>query len=78
MEPIKDIPDMKPGECFQVLSNEGGIVKAPCVRKILAVGSRSVASVDFNDRGYTWKLKMENYLRSELMKDGNTVHIFSK
>ncbi|QBZ70602.1 hypothetical protein pETSU_021 [Edwardsiella phage pEt-SU] len=75
---IKDIPDMKPGECFQVLSNEGGIVKAPCVRKILAVGTKTVASTEFNDRGYHYKLKMENYLRSEKMKDGNIVHIFSK
>lgn len=75
---IKDISDMKPGECFQVLSNEGGIVKAPCVKEILAVGKACVASTAFNDRGYTFKLKMENYLRSELMKDGKTVHIFSK
>lgn len=78
MEPIKAIPDMKPGEYFQVLSNEGGIVKAPCVKEILAVGINSVASTAFNDRGYTFKLKMENYLRSELMKDGKVCHVFSK
>lgn len=75
---ITSIKDMKPGECFSVASSEGGIIKAPCVRKILAVGEKSIASTEFNDRGFYYKLKMENYLGSESMKDGNVVHKFSK
>lgn len=75
---ITSISEMKPGECFSVDSAEGGIKKAPCVRKILAVGNTAIASTEFNDRGYTYKLKMENYLGSEPMKDGNILHKFSK
>ncbi|AEV89516.1 hypothetical protein OBP_079 [Pseudomonas phage OBP] len=75
---ITAINEMKPGECFSVASDEGGIKKAPCLRKILAVGNTAVASTEFNDRGYTYKLKMDNYLGSEPMKDGNTLHKFSK
>lgn len=69
---------MKPGECFSVASPEGKIKKAPCIRKILAVGTTSVASTEFNDRGYVYRLKMENYIGTEPMKDGNVLHKFSK
>lgn len=75
---IEKISDIKPGEYFSVESADGGIVKAPCTRRVLAVGSKTVASDSFNDRGYHYKLKMENYIETIKNADGVNLHKFSK
>lgn len=75
---LTSIKDMKPGEYFQVDSNEGGIKTAPCVRKILAVGEKSIASTLHKEQGYYYKLKMENYLETTANEEGVAVHHFSK
>ncbi|EBY9764055.1 hypothetical protein D5W64_13155 [Salmonella enterica subsp. enterica serovar Saintpaul] len=73
---ITAISEMKPGEYFKIDSAEGGITKAPCTRRILAVGDKSVASDAFADKGYYFKLKMENYLGTITTPNGMVIHQF--
>lgn len=75
---ITNIQEMKPGEHFKIDSPDGGIVKAPCTRRILAIGETSIASDDRKDQGYYYKLKMENYLGTIQTTDGMVLHQFSK
>ena len=75
---ITKIQDMKPGEYFKVDSSEGGVTKAPCTRRILAIGETAIASDDRNDQGYYYKLKMENYLGTVKTTNGMVLHQFSK
>lgn len=75
---IKSIQEMKPGEHFRVNSNEGGCKKAPCTRKILAIGETAVASDAREDQGFYYRLKMENYIGTVKTTDGMVLHQFSK
>lgn len=69
---------MNPGEYFKIDSPEGGCKKAPCTRRILAIGEKSIASDARDDRGFYFKLKMENYLGTEKKSNGMIIHSFSK
>lgn len=75
---ITKLQDMKPGEYFKLDSNEGGCKKAPCTRRILAIGETSVASDLKEDQGFYFRLKMENYLGTIKTPNGMVVHQFSK
>lgn len=74
---ITAISEMKPGEYFKIDSAEGGITKAPCTRRILAVGTKTVASDAFSDKGYHFKLNMKNYIGTIKTANGMVIHQFS-
>lgn len=81
---LTKITDIKPGDLVEIISVAGGCDKAPCTKEVMSVHEDSITSTDDNDRGYVFKLSMDNYKETATAKTitgddaGKTLHIFNK
>lgn len=80
---IKEIKDINAGDLVEIKSDAGGCDKAPCTKVVASTCDGGFASTDDDDRGYTFKLSMDNYIGTIDIAplDGGeqkTIHQFSK